>query len=240
MSGPKLHLTAAALASVVSSSIMCPVWVVKVRLQLAGAPHHAAAVAPLAGVLVDGVLGAGASSASASPLPLPASKHYAGVIDTFRRVYADEGIGAFYRGLSASYLGVAETALQFALYGELKDYIISTRREAATTAAAAALAAHLPAPPPTPDYPDSIAFWTSAATKLVAAVLTYPHEVLRTRMREQGGSVRYSGIVVTTKRILAEEGVRGLYGGMVVHLLRTVPNAAILLMVVEKATGGMI
>ena len=213
LTGPKLHLTAAALASIVSSSIMCPVWVIKVRLQLAGAPCG----------------GEGG---------LTQQRPYKGVVDAFRRVYAEEGIGAFYRGLSASYLGVAETALQFALYGELKDYVIQSRRNAAAIASANAAAAHLPPPPPTPDYPDSIAFWTSAAAKLVAAVGTYPHEVLRTRMREKGGSERYSGIIVTTRRILAEEGVRGLYGGMAVHLLRTVPNAAILLMVVEKATGG--
>lgn len=86
------------------------------------------------------------------------------------------------------------------------------------------------------------AFWLSAASKLVAAAASYPHEVLRTRMREQvagaGGSLKYSGIVQATRLIMAEEGLRGLYGGMGVHLLRTVPNAAILLLVVETMVGG--
>ena len=49
---------------------------------------------------------------------------------------------------------------------------------------------------------------------------------------------RYETVRGAARLILAEEGLRGLYGGMGVHLLRTVPNAAILLMVVEKATGG--
>ena len=49
---------------------------------------------------------------------------------------------------------------------------------------------------------------------------------------------RYHSVVQSVRLIIAEEGLRGLYGGMGVHLLRTVPNAAILLMVVEKAVGG--
>jgi hypothetical protein len=89
-------------------------------------------------------------------------------------------------------------------------------------------------------YGSGLAFVTSAAAKLIAAAATYPHEVLRTRMREHttGGQRRYRGVLQSTRLILAEEGLRGLYGGMGVHMVRTVPNAAILLMVVERIVGG--
>ena len=36
--------------------------------------------------------------------------------------------------------------------------------------------------------------------------------------------------------VLKEEGWAGMYGGMGVHLLRTVPNAAIMFMIVEALT----
>ena len=88
-------------------------------------------------------------------------------------------------------------------------------------------------------YGDKEAFFTSAAAKLVAAVLTYPHEVLRTRMREQRSAVpKYETLLQSFRLIAREEGLRGLYGGLGVHMVRTVPNAAILLMVVERVVGG--
>jgi solute carrier family 25 protein 33/36 len=73
-------------------------------------------------------------------------------------------------------------------------------------------------------------FGTAASAKLIAAMITYPHEVLRTRLRQApvNGVVKYNGLVESFKLILKEEGVTALYGGMTAHLLRVVPNAAIL------------
>ena len=160
---------------------------------------------------------------------------YAGVWDAARRIYREEGWRAFYRGLSASYLGVIETVLQFTIYGELKRAMLE--RDAAAAAGAAPAASSLPA-----IFAHSWAFGLSAASKLLASALTYPHEVLRTRMREEvaavGAPLKYRTLLQSTRLILREEGVAGLYGGMGVHLLRTVPNAAILVWVVESMVGG--
>ena len=61
-------------------------------------------------------------------------------------------------------------------------------------------------------------------------MITYPHEVLRTRLRQApvNGVQKYNGLINSFKMILREEGVTALYGGMTAHLLRVVPNAAIL------------
>lgn len=90
----------------------------------------------------------------------------------------------------------------------------------------------------------------AGGAKMLAALITYPHEVspfalawerrsqtlsffssqvLRTRLRQPalaGGVRKYFGLVQTLKLVVAEEGVQALYGGLTPHLMRVVPNAA--------------
>ena len=177
------------------------------------------------------------------PPPIP-GQGYKGVVDAAARILREEGFRTFYRGLAASYLGVLETALQFALYGIVKDAMIERRFDAAR----AELLRDSPGLDPSSitrsdvvrqAYTPWHAFWNSGATKLLASVATYPHEVIRTRMREQRSDcIRYTGIVNAVLTIGREEGLKGLYGGMSVHLLRTVPNTVILMLVVENLVGG--
>ncbi len=162
---------------------------------------------------------------------------YKGMAEAFVRIYREEGVRAFYRGMTASYLGLFETSIQFAIYGALKEEVIKRRlkhlRASGARIPADTTEAHRLA------YSDAAAFVTSAASKVVAALLTYPHEVLRTRMREQrSANPRYKSPWQTARLIIKEEGWRALYGGLGVHMVRTVPNAAILLMVVERVAGG--
>ena len=64
-----------------------------------------------------------------------------------------------------------------------------------------------------------------------AAILTKNAQVVRTRLRQaplQDGRLKYTGIIQCVKLILKEEGMVALYGGLVPHMLRVVPSAAIL------------
>ncbi|KUF79990.1 Mitochondrial Carrier (MC) Family [Phytophthora nicotianae] len=127
-------------------------------------------------------------------------------------MYRKEGPRAFFRGLSASYWGISESAIQFALYEECKDHI---------------------------EEPTNLKYFLAAgACKLLASMCTYPHEVVRTRMRDQRApldskDLKYKSMIQSIIKIYKEEGRRGLYSGMPAHLMRVVPNAAILFMVVE-------
>lgn len=47
---------------------------------------------------------------------------YKNSLDAIKKMYKNEGIKVFYRGMSASYLGIAESSLQFVLYERLKLY----------------------------------------------------------------------------------------------------------------------
>ena len=79
-------------------------------------------------------------------------------------------------------------------------------------------------------------FFAAASSKLFAACVTYPHEVLRTRLRENSN---HDGLINTFKKIAKIEGAAGLYGGMTAHLLRVVPNSAIMFLCYESIVHFM-
>ena len=68
-------------------------------------------------------------------------------------------------------------------------------------------------------------------------LLILPHslQVLRTRLRQPrvNGVVKYHSLVQTLRLIVAEEGARTLYSGLSAHLMRTVPNAAVMYSIYE-------
>ncbi|XP_065181059.1 solute carrier family 25 member 36-A-like isoform X2 [Sycon ciliatum] len=124
-------------------------------------------------------------------------------------MYRREGLRAFYRGLSASYFGVSETAIYFVLYEKFK----MMARDADVHMGPAQIVC------------------VSAVAKLLACIPCYPHEVARTRMRQAAshtGQRRYTRFLPTLATVLREEGARGLYGGLGPHLMRVIPNTAIL------------
>lgn len=78
---------------------------------------------------------------------------------------------------------------------------------------------------------------------MVASIATYPHEVVRTRFQtlrrpiadsfSSDGMVKTHprvGILQTAKYIVQSEGFLGLYKGLSINLVRTVPNSVITLM----------
>lgn len=81
----------------------------------------------------------------------------------------------------------------------------------------------------------------SGSAKAVASLITYPHEVIRTRLRQPAveGRQKYTGLVQTLKLVVAEEGVGALYGGLTAHLFRVVPNAACMFLIYEVVASKL-
>lgn len=150
---------------------------------------------------------------------------YAGYGDAIASIWKNEGLGGFYKGLAASYWGCSEGALQFLMYEQFKTRLL--RRENERRAKQGL--------PPTQELPKATYFWSAATAKLFAAIAVYPHEVARTRIREQArdGVYRYTGMWKTLSIIAKEEGTRGLYSGLGVHLLKVVPNSAFMFLTYE-------
>ena len=197
-----IHLTAAATAGIATGTATNPIWLVKTRLQL------------------------DKSKAEAGKGP---GRQYRNSWDCIKQTVRHEGIRGLYKGLSASYLGVTESTLQWVMYEQMKIFL--GRREEAKRAN------------PKYDYGtwDNVEVWggrivSAGMAKLVAAAATYPHEVVRTRLRqaptvslgEGKVQMKYTGLVQCFKTVWIEEGMVGLYGGLTPHLLRVVPSAAIM------------
>ncbi|CAE7205459.1 hypothetical protein PTNB73_07121 [Pyrenophora teres f. teres] len=189
-----VHLCSAATAGIVTGTATNPIWLVKTRLQLDKNTHS------------DG-----------------RGRQYKNAFDCTMQTIRKEGIRGLYRGLTASYLGVTESTLQWMLYEQMK--LALSRREARVEASGR---------PPT--VWDQTVAWTGKLTaagsaKFVAALITYPHEVIRTRLRQapmEDGRQKYTGLVQCFRLVWKEEGMAALYGGLVPHMFRVVPSAAIM------------
>ncbi|KAF9901286.1 hypothetical protein EC991_006305 [Linnemannia zychae] len=147
-----------------------------------------------------------------------------------------EGLRGLYKGLSASYLGVAEGTIQWVIYEHLKTRFAERRHADKTSLALDTGSSLNQSSKGTMVGGKRVEEWVdylgaAGIAKFIAAAITYPHEVLRTRMRQtpaRGETVRYTGLKQTFALILKEEGVGALYGGLTAHMMRVVPNAAIM------------
>lgn len=132
-----------------------------------------------------------------------------------REELSTNGIRGLYRGLSASYIGASETMMYFVIYEKYKQRILSNKQELSII-----------------DYSAG-----SFIAKMIATFTAYPHEVVRTRLRQEEAKKTsqkmYKGFFQTLKKVYCDEGVVGLYGGMSAHLVRQVPNTVIMFLVYE-------
>jgi solute carrier family 25 protein 33/36 len=150
---------------------------------------------------------------------------YTGYRDAISTIFKEEGIAGFYKGMSASYWGCTEGALQFIVYEQLKSRLIHRQNRLRAQQGL----------PPDDHLTKAEYFFSAAIAKTAAAITTYPHEVARTRLREQArsGAFKYRGMWQTLGLIAKEEGRSGLYSGMGVHLMKVVPNSAIMFLTYE-------
>ncbi|XP_064778135.1 solute carrier family 25 member 33-like [Oncorhynchus masou masou] len=136
-----------------------------------------------------------------------------------RYVYKTEGMRGFYRGLTASYAGISETMICFLIYETLKKRLNEARFAS-------------------PNSETEKGAWdflglmmAAAFAKGCASCIAYPHEVIRTRLREEGSKYQY--FFQTARLVAVEEGYAAFYRGLIPQLIRQIPNTAIVLSTYE-------
>lgn len=140
-------------------------------------------------------------------LQLERGRSSSGSVATALNIVRREGVLHLWKGLSASYLGIFETGIQWVLYEKMKQVYCHEMGLSQQ------------------EIHPALLFAFGSASKLAASFSWYPHEVARTRLRE--ANAPYKGLFDCFAKIIQQEGPLRLYSGLSVHLLRVVPNSAI-------------
>lgn len=133
-----------------------------------------------------------------------------GMWATLMSMYKNEGgLLALYRGIVPTVAGVAPyVGLNFMVYEHVRKYL-------------------------TPEGDKNPSAWrkllAGAVSGAVAQTCTYPFDVLRRRFQintMEGLGYKYNSIGDAMRKIIAQEGIKGLYKGIVPNLLKVAPSMA--------------
>lgn len=188
-SGGVQSVVAGVVAGCVTRSCTSPLDVLKIVIQVNGAPATAASTAASAAamrrVAANAVLRAPSTASAAS----------SAIVGTIRDLYSMEGVRAFWRGNVAGCCRLGPYAgAKFFLFDSLQSHFLDENPSNAQRASCGAVAG------------------------LIATMGTYPLEIVRTRMITQTPAnthpqLRIRGVAHGVRLILRHEGVRGLYRG---------------------------
>lgn len=148
---------------------------------------------------------------------------YPSVVSGAKNILRSEGLVGFYRGLVPALFGVSHGALQFMAYEKLKAYRAQSgfSPDQDTNGRARALG--------NVDF-----FITSSLSKIFAGCITYPYQVLRSRLQTYDAHLVYRGVTDATKKILAKEGIVGFWKGFGPNLFRVLPSTWVTFLVYEN------
>jgi len=136
-------------------------------------------------------------------------KHYNGIADAFRKIVASQGVRGLFRGVGTAMTSVAPfSALNFTAYEMLKEYGATYF----TTNSIFLSAGY------------------GAASGSIAMTVLYPLDLLKRRLMVQGhggAQQKYRNGAHAAVTIVREEGVRGLYRGILPSYMKVIPTVSL-------------
>jgi adenine nucleotide transporter 17 len=135
----------------------------------------------------------------------------ANALSVAAQILKTEGIAGLYAGVRAALVLVINPIIQYTVFEQIKNKVSKQK---------------------TPGNLDF--FLMGAFSKLCATAITYPYIVIKSRMQvSQEGDEKYTSILDGFKKIIATEGVTGLYKGISSKIVQSVLSAAFLFLAKE-------
>lgn len=210
-------LLVAALSGCLNVLLTNPIWIVVTRMQT----HKNTEKIPPTHALSDVRDEPLQIAAAADPLPY-------GTLDVVQELFDEAGIWGLWKGVIPTLIMVSNPSIQFMLYETFLKKL--KRKRASNMKGADALTAYE-------------IFLLGAVAKLGATVVTYPLNVVKSRLQAKQGADddkrhHYKGTIDAVTKIVRYEGLAGFYRGMGTKILQSVLAAAVLFMVKEELVKG--
>ena len=151
---------------------------------------------------------------------------YASFSAGIRQIYRNEGVKGFYRGMVPSLFGVSHGALQFMAYEQLKRH---RSRTSLTDLTISSAETHERRELSNLDY-----LCLSGLSKVFAGCMTYPYQLLRSRLQTYDAAGTYRGVGDAIAQTWRKEGISGFYKGLGPNLLRVLPSTWVTFLVYEN------
>jgi len=162
---------------------------------------------------------------------------YANMLDAAKTIIKEEGALALYKGAGPALMLTSHGGVQFMCYEYLRKHFHYSRpKRDPSTQISVIERLHL-----------SIGYLSMGAiSKIVASTVTYPLQVLKSRLQQRSESIEltssgdvrvvkrnYVGAIQTVKNIVSKEGFSAFFKGCIPNALRVAPGAAITFVVYE-------
>ena len=142
---------------------------------------------------------------------------YTSLFQSWRTIAKEEGGRALWKGnLSATYLWVTYSTVQFGVYGVLKDVLLSA--DGSGGSGGGEVGKSMPMSPS-----HLYSFIAGAGAGLVATTATYPLDIMRTQFAIQGQQRRFRSVAQYFTHTMQTRGLRGFYSGLTPAAAGVVP-----------------